>query len=67
MSNETGKRPPRGPMGHGMGGGEKAKDFSAAMKKLLKYMERYKFRLLIMIIFAIAGTTFSIVGPKILG
>ena len=70
MSNGTGNRPPRGPMGRGMGhgmGGEKAKDFTGAMKKLLKYMERYKFRLLIMIIFAIAGTTFSIVGPKILG
>ena len=70
MSNETGKRPPRGPMGghgHGMRGGEKAKDFSGAMKKLLKYMERYKFRLLIMILFAIAGTVFAIVGPKILG
>ena len=53
--------------GHGMRGGEKAKDFSGAMKKLLKYMERYKFRLLIMILFAIAGTVFAIVGPKILG
>ena len=30
-------------------------------------MERYKFRLLIMILFAIAGTVFAIVGPKILG
>ncbi len=70
MSNETGKRPPRGPMGghgHGMRGGEKAKDFSGAMKKLLKYMERYKFRLLIMILFAVAGTVFAIVGPRILG
>ena len=53
--------------GHGMRGGEKAKDFSGAMKKLLKYMERYKFRLLIMILFAVAGTVFAIVGPRILG
>ena len=58
---------PMGGHGHGMRGGEKAKDFSGAMKKLLKYMERYKFRLLIMILFAVAGTVFAIVGPRILG
>lgn len=59
----------RGPMGHGhgMAAGEKAKDFKGSMKKLFKYMENYKFRFAIMFVFAVAGTVFSIVGPKILG
>ncbi|MGN0323778.1 MAG: ABC transporter ATP-binding protein [Oliverpabstia sp.] len=54
---------------HGPGpkGGERAKDFGNAMKKLISYMSRYKFRILIMMIFAVASTVFSIVGPKILG
>lgn len=47
--------------------GEKAKDFKDAMLRLLKYMERYKFRLILMVIFAIGGTVFNIIGPKILG
>ena len=57
------------PKMHGPGpkGGEKAKDFGDAMKKLIRYMSRYKFRILIMMIFAVASTVFSIVGPKILG
>lgn len=58
----------RGPMGAGrMGAGEKAKDFKEAIKKIAAYMLRYKFRLLIMLICAIAGTTFTIIGPRILG
>ncbi len=47
--------------------GEKAKDFKGAMKKIIKYISRYKFRLILMLIFAVAGTVFNIVGPKILG
>lgn len=47
--------------------GEKAKNFKGAMLRLLKYMERYKFRLILMVIFAIGGTVFNIIGPKILG
>ena len=50
-----------------MNSGEKAKDFKGAMKRLLKYMERYKIRFVLMFLFAIAGTIFNIVGPKILG
>lgn len=53
--------------GPGMRGGEKAKDFGSAMKRLVSYMSRYRFRILIMLIFAVASTVFSIVGPKILG
>ena len=60
----------RGPMG-GHGGGmqaaEKAKDFKGSMGKLFRYMGRYKFRFILMFIFAVAGTVFNIWGPKILG
>ena len=37
------------------------------MKKLFGYMGRYKFRFILMFIFAVAGTAFNIAGPKILG
>ena len=61
------RRPRRGPMGHGMIGGEKAKDFSGSMKKILRYMGKYKVRLALVAVTAMAGTIFNIVGPKILG
>lgn len=52
---------PRGPV-------EKAKDFKGTTKKLVKdYLAKYKISLIIVIIFAIGSTVFSIVGPKILG
>lgn len=65
--SDTARRP-KGPMGHGRPmPGEKAKDFKGTMKKLIKYMGKYKFRLLLMMIFAMGGTIFAIIGPKILG
>nr|WP_291233950.1 ABC transporter ATP-binding protein [Frisingicoccus sp.] len=54
-----------GPMGHGMPG-EKAKDFKGSVGKLLNYMGSYKFALIFVVIFAICGTTFNIIGPKVL-
>ena len=55
---------------HGPGGrmmpGEKAKDFKGSARKLIAYMGSYKYGLLAVMIFAIGGTTFNIVGPKIL-
>ena len=65
--SENSRRPSRGPMGRGRMNGEKAKNFSGAVKKLLRYMSKYKIRLIGMMIFAIVGTVFNIVGPKILG
>ena len=65
--SENSRRPSRGPMGRGRMNGEQAKDFSGAVKKLLRYMSKYKIRLIGMMIFAIVGTVFNIVGPKILG
>lgn len=71
MSNETTKRAPRqhGPMGGppAMRGGEKAKDFKGTLKNLLRYIGKYKYAVLAVILFAIASTIFAIVGPKILG
>lgn len=56
-------------MGHGRGmvATEKAKDFKGSIKKLIRYLGRYKFRFLAMLIFAVASTIFNIVGPTILG
>lgn len=55
----------RGPAKAGMGG-EKPKDFRGSMKKLLKYMGKYKFTLFAVMIFAAGGTVFSVVGPKVM-
>ena len=56
----------RGPMG-GMMGGEKAKDFKGSFKKLLAYIGRYKFAILVVMIFAAASTVFNVMGPKVMG
>jgi len=48
-------------------GGEKAVNFKATMAKLLQYLRQYRWQFIIVILFAIASTVFSIVGPKILG
>ncbi|MBY0758407.1 ABC transporter ATP-binding protein [Sellimonas caecigallum] len=53
--------------GRPMGAGEKAKDFKGTMKKLLKYIGRYKIAIVFVMIFAVGSTVFNIVGPKILG
>ena len=70
MSETKMTRRPRGPMGgHGPGmmPGEKAKDFSGSMKKIFRYMGKYKLRIAMVAVFAVAGTLFNIIGPKILG
>ena len=46
---------------------EKAKDFKGTMKKLLNYISNYKISLIIVLIFSILSTVFSIIGPKLLG
>lgn len=58
-----------GPMRKGMNNvPEKAKDFKGTVKKLVKsYLSPYKWQIIIVLIFAIGSTIFSIVGPKILG
>lgn len=57
-----------GPMGPGaMPVGEKAKDFKGTMKKLMQYLGKYKFSIILVVIFAIGSAAFAIIGPKILG
>ena len=59
-----------GPMGGPRKGQtlDKAKDFKGTTKKLIKnYLSKYKIGLMIVLIFAVGSTIFSIVGPKILG
>lgn len=56
----------RGPGGM-IQGGEKARDFKGTMKKLIKYLGDYKISIFIVLIFAIASTVFTVIGPKILG
>lgn len=68
MSNETQNRN-RPPM-HGPGrkmSTERAKDTKGTLKKLVKLLSKYKISLIIVFIFAVGSTIFSIVGPKILG
>lgn len=57
----------RGPGGRGMMAGDKAKDFRGTIVKLLHYLRPYTPQLVIIILFAVASTIFSIIGPKILG
>jgi ATP-binding cassette subfamily B multidrug efflux pump len=63
--------PLRGPMGRGgpmaMMKGEKPRDFKGTLKKLIGYLGKYKLSILFVMVFAIASTVFTIVGPKILG
>ena len=75
MSNteQITNKPPRmrGPMGGGPHGGhgpaEKAKDVKGTTKKLANILSEHKIAIIIVMIFAIGSTIFSIVGPKILG
>ncbi len=59
-----------GPMGGPRRGQttERAKDFKKTTKKLIRsYLVNYKIPIIIVMIFAIGSTIFTIVGPKILG
>jgi len=57
-----------GPMRQGGGMPPKVKDFKKTANKLMNgYLAKYKIALMIVVIFAIGSTIFTIVGPKILG
>ena len=60
--------PMGGPMRRGQGEVEKPKDFKKTTKKLINsYLSKYKVAIIVVILFAIGSTIFTIVGPKILG
>ena len=74
QTNKTSTRRPArrgGPMGghgpgHGMMPGEKAKDLKGTLKKMIAFMGRFKVALVVVLVFAIGSTVFTIVGPKVL-
>lgn len=57
--------------GHGGGGfgapAEKAKDFKGTIKKLMSFAKTYTLQIVMVMVFAIGSTIFTIAGPKILG
>lgn len=65
-SNQKRNGPKFAPGMHGMHGGEKAKDLKGTLAKLFRYLKPYYFKLIVVVIFAVASTIFAIVGPKIL-
>ena len=60
------RRGPHGPGGRMMPG-EKARDFRGTILRLLAYIGKYKAAVGVVMLFAMAGTLFSVLGPKILG
>ncbi|EKQ51675.1 MULTISPECIES: ABC transporter ATP-binding protein [unclassified Clostridium] len=57
-----------GPMGSFAGGPvAKAKDFKGTLKRLLSYLKPQRMNFILVFIFAIFSTIFTIVGPKISG
>ncbi|MDF2513638.1 MAG: putative rane protein [Herbinix sp.] len=56
---------PGGPPG--MMPGEKAKDFKGTMKKLSSSLSKYRIGFILVLLFAIGSTIFSIIGPTIMG
>lgn len=71
MSEEN--RPPKPaprPGGGGFGGGfgapvQKAKNFKVSLRRLLRYLSPHKINLLLVVLFAIASTIFTIAAPKV--
>jgi ATP-binding cassette subfamily B protein len=70
--NQSGGRG-RGPGGGGFGGGghfgapvQKAKDFKGTLKRLLRYLKPHTLNLIMVLVFAIASTSFTIAAPKIM-
>jgi ATP-binding cassette, subfamily B, multidrug efflux pump len=64
--------PGRGPMGGGPPGamgmmGGKPKSFRKTLVTFLKYLRPFRVSIALVLVFAIASTVFSIIGPKLLG
>ncbi len=62
-------RRPHGSMGgpgRGMMPGEKPKDFKNSIEKLVRYLGRYWYAIVAVMIFAAVSTVFSVAGPKVM-
>lgn len=70
MAENTNKKPAPVKRGHDPGvrtPSEKPKNFSKSMKQILRYSGNYKYAFVVVILFAIAGTVFQVIGPKVMG
>ena len=70
MTENTNKKPASVKRRHGPGVGtpsEKPKNFSKSMKQIVRYSGNYKYAFVVVILFAIAGTVFQVIGPKVMG
>ena len=70
MAENTNKKQAPVKRNHGPGVGapsEKPKNFSKSMKQILRYSGNYKYAFVVVILFAIAGTVFQVIGPKVMG
>lgn len=52
-----------GPGGGRMGGGEKAKDFSGSLKKLIAYLGKYLPAIVFAMVLAVTGSILNLIGP----
>ena len=70
MSVQNRQQGPGPRPGGGFGGGfgvpvQKAKNFKVSLKRLVRYLSPHKVNLIIVVIFAIASTMFTIAAPKV--
>lgn len=70
MSEEKRGPRPKSGGGGGFGGGfgapvQKARNFKGSLKRLIRYLKPHRVNLMIVVIFAIASTIFTIVAPKV--
>lgn len=68
---QTGRGSGQNGRGFGPGGGfgapvQKAKDFKGTLKRLIRYLKPQTLNLIIVLVFAIASTSFTIAAPKIM-
>ena len=68
MAEQRTRRPhgPMGGSGRGMMPGEKPKDFKNSIEKLVRYLGRYWYAIVAVMIFAAVSTVFSVAGPKVM-
>jgi ATP-binding cassette subfamily B protein len=64
MHNSGPRGGPMGPLGKPV---DKAKNFKGTFSRLLVYLKPRRFRLLIVLLFAVLSTVFSIFSPKVMG
>jgi len=53
--------------GAGEGVAQKAKDVKKTVKKLINYLSPHKAAIIIVMIFAVVSTVFSVIGPRVMG